>query len=209
VRLKSYFYKVCRPRIDPCALRLLLLAAFFAIGILLGRLFAKSASGETDAQIAAYLETYLGMGMLRGGDGFWMVLFTYFRYPVVLFLLGFASVGVLLVPVTVAAQGFFLSFALCCFSSALGREGMPLIFAAFAPRCLLTLTCGLCLASHALLSSWSLAQLSLGRAKGKRAVPAGGSRAQLVRFGICALLLLFGSFLELFFVPRLLAWLAA
>lgn len=209
MRLKSYFYKVYRPHFDPGTLRLMLLAAFFALGILFGRLFAKNVSGATDAQIAAYLETYLGMGMLRGGDSFLMVLFTYFRYPVVLFLLGFASVGVLLLPVTVAAQGFFLSFAICCFSSALGREGMPFIFAAFALRCFLTVTCGLYIASHALLSSWSLAQLSLGRAKGKRGVSAGGGREQLLRFGICTVLLLFGSFLELFFVPRLIAWLAA
>ncbi|MBQ2829914.1 MAG: hypothetical protein IJF15_02695, partial [Oscillospiraceae bacterium] len=169
--------------------------------------FAKNVSGETDAQIAAYLETYLGMGIPHGNDGFLMVLFTYFRYPVVLFLLGFASVGVLLLPMAVAAQGFFLSFALCCFSSALGREGMPLVFAAFALRCLLTVTCGLYLASHALLSSWSLAQLSFGRAKGKRGGIVGG-REQFLRFGICSLLLLVGSFVELAFLPRFLAWIA-
>ncbi len=205
---KSFFYKVCRPHISPAALRTLFLAAFFVLGIFWGRLFAGSVSSETDAQIAAYLDTYLGMGMLHGGDGFFVVLFTYFRYPVVLFLLGFASAGVLLLPLTVAAQGFFLSFALCCFSSALGKEGMPLVFAAFAPRCLLTVMCGLYLASHALLSSWSLAQLSLGRTKGARGAPAGG-RERFVRFGLCSLLLLLGSFFEFLFLPRLLVWLAA
>lgn len=206
MRFESYFQKVRRPHIDDDVLRLLLLAAFFAIGILLGRSFAKNVSGETDAQIAAYIEAYLGMGTLHG-DGFLTVLFTYFRYPLVLFLLGFAPVGVLLLPLTVAAQGFFLSFALCCFSSALGREGMPIVFASFLLRCILPVTCGLYLASHALLSSWSLAQLSLGRAKGKRSSAVGG-RERFLRFGVCTLLLLFGSFLECLFLPRFLAWMA-
>ena len=46
------------------------------------------------------------------------------------FLLGFASVGAVLLPALTAAYGFFLSFSVCCFTAAFGRSGVLLALAA-------------------------------------------------------------------------------
>lgn len=83
----------------------------------------------------------------------------YFRYPLLAFLLGFASIGVVLLPCVTVAYGFFLSFSVCCFTAAFGAGGVLLALAVFGLRCVVTLPCYFLLA----VPSWGTSACRPGR----------------------------------------------
>ena len=133
-----------RPTVQlPTLPRLLLLALFFLAGVLLGQVLSGRVPDTTGDELRRYLEDYVRLG----GEGAPTVqtalsaLVIYFRYPLFAFLLGFASIGVVLLPCVTAAYGFFLSFSVCCFTAAFGVDGVLLALAVFGLRCLVTLPC--------------------------------------------------------------------
>ena len=85
------------------------MAVCFAGGVILGQVLAARVPGETGAELRQYLNDYVQLsGETSVSPG--TVLSTvvlYFRYPLLAFLLGFASIGVVLLPVTAVAFGFF------------------------------------------------------------------------------------------------------
>ena len=102
-----------RPTVQlPTLPRLLLLALFFLAGVLLGQVLSGRVPDTTGDELRRYLEDYVRLG----GEGAptaqtaLSALVIYFRYPLLAFLLGFASIGVVLLPCVTAAYGFFLSF---------------------------------------------------------------------------------------------------
>ena len=118
-----------RPTVQlPTLPRLLLLALFFLAGVLLGQVLSGRVPDTTGDELRRYLEDYVRLG----GEGAPTVqtalsaLVIYFRYPLFAFLLGFASIGVVLLPCVTAAYGFFLSFSVCCFTAAFGVDGVLL-----------------------------------------------------------------------------------
>ena len=131
-----------RPTVQlPTLPRLLLLALFFLAGVLLGQVLSGRVPDTTGDELRRYLEDYVRLG----GEGAPTVqtalsaLVIYFRYPLFAFLLGFASIGVVLLPCVTAAYGFFLSFSVCCFTAAFGVDGVLLALAVFGLRCMVTL----------------------------------------------------------------------
>ena len=142
-----------RPTVQlPTLPRLLLLALFFLAGVLLGQVLSGRVPDTTGDELRRYLEDYVRLG----GEGAPTVqtalsaLVIYFRYPLFAFLLGFASIGVVLLPCVTAAYGFFLSFSVCCFTAAFGVDGVLLALAVFGLRCMVTLPCYFLLAAAGL-----------------------------------------------------------
>ena len=111
--------------------RLLLLALFFTAGVLLGQVLAGRMPDATGDELRRYLEDYLRLGGGAAPTPRTVVstLVIYFRYPLLAFLLGFASIGVVLLPCATAAYGFFLSFSVCCFTASFGADGVLLLTA--------------------------------------------------------------------------------
>ena len=142
-----------------------------------------------------------GSGNLTPGS-LWAALLLYGRYPLLAFLLGFASIGVVLLPLTTAAFGFFLSFSVSCFTAAFGREGVLLAVGVFGLRCAVTLPVFFLLAVPALGTSGALASLSLGRGRRTAAVTYG--RECWHRLAVCAGVLVLGLCVELLFGQRIL-----
>lgn len=97
----------------------------------------------------------------------------FFRASAAVFLLGFASIGVALIPAVCAVQGFLYAYSLLCFASGLGQDGFFLLPVLFALRLMLVLPCTLLLGSAAWETSRGLAALSVG----------GGKRAKGVTYG--------------------------
>ena len=126
----------------------------------------------------------------------------YFRYPLLAFFLGFASLGVVAIPAATAAYGFFLSLSVCCFTAAFGRSGVLIALAVLGVRCLLTLPCYFLLAVPSLGTSAALASLSFG--SGRRAAPVVYGRECWRRLAIVCGVLLLGVCVELFLAPALL-----
>ena len=188
----------------PMLPRLLLLALFFLAGIFLGQVLSGRVPDATGDELRRYLEDYMQLG---GGGAptartVLSALVIYFRYPLMAFLLGFASIGVVLLPGVTAAYGFFLSFSVCCFTAAFGTDGVLLAMAVFGLRCLVTLPCYFLLAASSWGTAAGLAAVSFG--SGRRTAPVVYGRACWVRFGACCLALLAGVCAELFLSPVLL-----
>lgn len=184
--------------------RLLLLALFFLGGILLGQVLSGRVPDATGDELGRYLTDYLCLddGTERTAGAALSAAVIYFRYPLLAFLLGFTSLGMLLLPCVTAAYGFFLSFSVCCFTAAFGADGVLLALAVFGLRCAVTLPCYLLLAVSSWGTSAALASLSFG--KGRRAAPVIYGRSCWLRFGCVMAVLLAGMCLDLFLSPWLL-----
>lgn len=150
----------------PTALpRLFLLALCFFCGVVLGQVLAGRVPDATGDELKRYLSGYLALEGGNSAETGLSCLILYFRYPLLAFLLGFASIGAVLLPCTAVVFGTFLSFSVCCFTAAFGRDGVLLALAVFGLRCAVTLPVFFLLASSAWGRSMSLAAISLGRGR--------------------------------------------
>lgn len=183
---------------------LLVSAAFFLFGVLLGHAAAMRCAPTLGEELSRYLEELLALRAERAvsASAALETLGCFFRAPVAVFLLGFASLGVVLIPCVCALQGFSFAFSLFCFSSALGRSGFFVLVALFAARLLVVLPCTLWLGGAAMETSYALAALSLGRGKRTRSVTYG--RRCWMRFGKACVCLLLGAMAELWLAARIL-----
>lgn len=193
-----------RPRRLPTLPRLLLLALFFAAGVLLGQVLAGWVPDATGEELRRYLEDYvrLGGGTAPSPRAVLSTLVIYFRYPLLAFGLGFASIGVALLPCVTVAYGFFLSFSVCCFTAAFGADGVLLALAVFGLRCAVTLPCYFLLAAPSWGTAAGLAAVSFG--SGRRTAPVVYGRACWIRLGACCLALLAGVCVDVLLSPVLL-----
>ncbi|MEG0779060.1 MAG: hypothetical protein RRY95_03105 [Oscillospiraceae bacterium] len=181
---------------------LLVLAVFFLAGVILGQVLAARTATGADSELYRYLSDFFQIDSPPGDAALLSSLRVYLRYPVLAFLLGFASVGLVLLPVVSVAFGFFLSFSVCCFASAFGGNGILLALSVFGLRCAVTLPCYFFLAIPAFRAAVSLAMLSFGN--GKRIAPVTYGASYFLRFCICVVILIAGVLVELSLSPHLL-----
>lgn len=181
--------------------RLLFLALFFLAGVLLGQVLAGRVPDETGGELSRYLTDYVRLGGSQDltAKTALSAVVIYFRYPLLAFLLGFASVGVVLLPCAAAAFGFFLSFSVSCFTAAFGPDGVLLALAVFGLRCAVTLPVFFLLAVPSWGASAALASLSFGR--GRRCAPVAYGRSWWLRLAACGAALLIGVCVDLFVSP--------
>lgn len=180
--------------------RLLFLALFFFAGIVLGQVFSSRVPDATGDELNRYLTDFLRVERADSVPRSALsAAVLYFRYPLSAFLLGFASAGVVLLPVTAGAFGFFLSFSVCCFTAAFGSDGVLLSLAVFGLRCAVTLPCYFLLAVPSLERSIALASLSFGR--GRRAAPVVYGRMWWSRLAVLSGVLLAGMCADLTLTP--------
>lgn len=180
---------------------LVVLAVFFAGGILLGQALTGHVPDGTGAELRRYLTDYLRLedgGAERAGAAVSAVVI-YFRYPLAAFLLAFTAAGAVLLPCVTVAYGCFLSFSVCCFTAAFGAEGALLALAVLGVRCLATMPCYFLLAA----SAWRMSAARLPIGRGRRTAPAACGRGWWLLCGAAALVLLAGVCLELVLPPRL------
>lgn len=178
-----------QPRIS----RLLLLCAFFAVGIVGGQLVPRTTvSGELAEYVRGLAHLTAQSDTVRAS--LLGVAVAYLREPAVLFLLSFCAFGTVLIPLVCAWQGFTLSFAVACLANGLGQDGFWLSLAAFGIRAAILLPCTL------LIAQWAMdrALLRLHR-------QGGGDGAALWRrrLVVCLMLLVLGIVLEAMVVPQL------
>ena len=183
---------------------LILLTGFFLFGLILGQVLCARIPGETAQELTRYLTDYLqlGEGTGRSVKALLSALLIYFRYPLLAFLLGFSSVGILLLPAVSAVYGFFLSFSVCCFIAVFGTGGALLAVSVLGVRCLFALPCDFVLAVPAFQTSASLAAVSFGG--GRRAAPVVYGSKWWARLFTAVSILLAGTVAELFLTPFLL-----
>ncbi len=190
--------------VDSIPLRSLLLALFFVLGVLAAYAASGRCAGASGEELRQYVDecVHASTGRALTGETAAQTAFCYFRAPALAFLLGFASIGIFVLPLLLAAQGFLLSFSLFSFAAAAGRDGFMLLPALFAVRMLFVLPCTFLLGAAALEKAYALALLSLGN--GKRTRPVAYGTPYWYRFAVCCVCLSLGCALELWLVPALL-----
>lgn len=159
------------------------------------------AAGE---ELKVYLRHFVTLDENVSPQSILSALALYLRYPLLAFLLGFSSIGVLLLPCTALVFGFFLSFSVCCFTATFGGDGLLVALAVSGLRCAVTLPCFFLLAVPSFGTSAALASLSFGR--GQRAAPVVYGRECWLRLVFCLLVLLAGMCVDVFVSPRFLAF---
>lgn len=188
--------------IDASFMRCLLLALFFLVGALAGHLCAGSWDLSARDAMDSYLSDYCAVydaGGVSVSIGSCILL--YFSYIVLAFLLGFASVGIVLIPLLSGIFGFLTMYTVSGFVCCFGKAGVPLAMGALTVRLLFTLPCFFAMASTAWPLSTELSMLSFG--KGRRSAPVlYGSRYFLI-FGVCVVILTAGVFCERLLTPLL------
>lgn len=188
MKLRKVFHstQTSRTRIS----RLMVLCAFFAVGIICGQLAQHAAAG---GELTDYLRAYAGMVAQNGitQPSLPRVAAAYLREPLIILLLGSCTFGAAAIPLVCAWQGFTLSFAVACFAGSMGRDGVLLSLAAFGLRCLVVLPCTLLIARWAF--DKALCRLRGGTADTKQ-------RGSII---VALVLLLLGAVLEATLVPRL------
>ena len=117
-------------------MRFWILCVCFLLGMAAAYPARRSISADALAQLGAYVQSYaqLADGRSQQPVSVLSAAAAYLRYPLLAFLFGLSAAGVALIPLLCAAQGFFLSFSVCCFAAALGRDGVLLALAALGLR---------------------------------------------------------------------------
>ncbi len=186
----------------PSLLRGSLLAIFFLTGALIGHLYAGSCGQDAQAALDQYLMDYC---VVYDAGSVTIPLLTcaaiYFGYAALLFLLGFSSAGVALIPALSGVFGFFTMYTVSCFVRCYGRSGVLLAMGILLVRLLFTLPCFFVLAEEAWPLSTELFLLSFGR--GKRSAPVLYGSRYFLLFVLCAVILTVGVCCERFLTPLL------
>ena len=187
---------------DPSLLRGLLLALFFLFGALAGHLCARAWDLSAQNALCGYLTDYCVVydaGGVSASLGSCVLL--YFGYTVVTFLLGFASIGVVLIPALAGLFGFLTMYTVSGFACCFGRQGVALALGALLVRLLFTLPCFFTMAGAAWPLSTELAMLTFGR--GRRSAPVLYGSRYFLLFVLCVMILTVGVFCERLLTPLL------
>ena len=174
------------------------------MGLVLGQVLADRVSLGLQTELERYLENYLNLdrAQISASELAWNTLILYIRYPLVAFFSGFASVGILLLPVLAILFGLGLSFSVACFTAVFESAGLWICCASFGMRVLITLPCFFVVAIQAWWAAYRLLMLSLGRGR-SRALDIYGKQywnSALVVLGI----LLVGACIDFLLTPWLL-----
>lgn len=203
---KAFFLKVNEQTLF--RLRLLFMAALIFGGILLGIAAAGHTGGTLTAELSDYLSGYLRLENQRGNpmEMLLSTMFAYFRFPLLAVLLGFASLGVVLIPLLCVILGFLPAFSVSSLTIAFGGRGALLAAGMIGLRSLITIFCFLLLGVPALGTSASLASLTFG--SGRRVKQAVYGRDWWLRVLLCAVLLVTAMCVDILISPGLLSRLA-
>ena len=182
-------------------MKLLVVCFLFALGAVLGVLAHRGVTEQEDLFLRNYLLQFAQMSSQPQDRtaSLLSVLLVYFRYPLLLMLCGSSAAGLLAVPAFCMTQGFSLAFAVNCFASAMGADGILLALAAFGVRCMFTLPCFFLLA----IGTAERACRTTDQRKNGKKKPASKQRGNTRQTILWALLLL-GAVLELTLVPQML-----
>ena len=182
--------------------RLAILCLSFLAGLFLGWRVSALPGVQENQQLGQYLAGY-SQWMVHADASpasYLNAATLYFRYPFLAFLFGFTSLGVVLIPLLCITEGFFLSFAVTSFATAMEKNGILVALCALGIRCIVTVPCILFLAACAMDASEQLRQRGSFGFQKNRAIY---NSVYFARFGVCAVVLLFGALLETAVVPRL------
>lgn len=171
----------------------------FTVSGLVGCMFVANSGEESSASFAAYLSHYaafLSTG-IGSSPSFFSVLLEFVLFPVLIFFLGFSSLGILLIPGIFCARAFLLSYAVSAIFHVFGVYGFIVSLALFGLHILISIPVSFAVGCCAFPASI------------RRAFDGGSVRAYFADcispFASCWMLILPGTVLQWAVMPSLLS----
>ena len=137
---------------------LVICGAFFAVGCILGSVFAGTVKSEDGA---VRIASEIAAGECGEISDFAGVFTGSIKYHAAAFVLGFSVLGLAAVPLLAAVRGFAMSFTSALIIRAVGASGILPVFLAVGIPGLMTVPCFFAVAVHALCTSWGLLSASV------------------------------------------------
>lgn len=187
----------------PQSKALLWIGLWFLTGIGLGLGLTSFVDQSAAQEITQYLQGYLSVSQ---GTTLALVLALiklYIMPVLVVFFLGFVSIGVVLLPLWTMVYAGVLSFCVSLFVASFGENGLWIAGALLGIRALIGIPCYLWIALQAHGATRRLAQICLGVKKG---TGLGYDSSCYWSFVLCAVILLLGVGVDCLITPTLLTW---
>lgn len=180
---------------------LVVTAAFFTLGTIVGCLLAFGVTESGAEALNAFLERFLSLAKDGGMvfPDFFPLLWRCIRWPLAAFLLGFSAIGLMGIPVLSGLRGFFLAFSAASFSRAYGQTGLTAAFLLIGIPAIAAIPAFFLLSVQSFSSACVLASRSSGQ--GRRELPYG--KEYFFRCCLCVAALLVSLLLECDLVPFL------
>ena len=180
---------------------LVVLAGCFLAGGLAGLLLSGRTGGTGDTALAELLRTFLERSAAQAPQAAPApaLLWECVRWHLLVFVLGFTSLGLLFLPVVFALRGFLMAFSIGTFVHLFGGAGCLLALAVFGVTGAVSLPALFVLGVQGMAAARALASRFLGESR--RTLPYG--RTYFLRCAVCAGALCVCFFLESTAVPAL------
>ena len=173
---------------------LIIMAAVFLIGGLAGCTLVGRTDGNGEAALADYLNGYLNVaasGQTTKPD-FLVLFWKTIRWPLFALCFGLTPIGLICIPFLFLARAFLLSFSIASFFHLLGSKGLFFAFAVFGLNGLIYIPVLFILGIQGFLNSGMIA----GRLVGDNRRSTTFRRVDVLRCGICFIVLLVCCFIE-------------
>lgn len=187
--------------LSPYSIALGVVALAFLAGITGGCLLSVQGGAAADGAVAEYLSPLAQNTLPQPSVS--RALISAILYPALCFVFGFAIPGIVLIPLTVCARGFFISYAVASCARVFGASGGTLFsLSLLGPPLLLSLPCLFLLGAYGLLGSRALLGSALKR-------PSAPIKGNFLRFGIALCALAASAAVEIYLCPLLATFAAA
>ncbi len=194
---RFFHRRVFRP--DHSTWVLPVLASCFLLGIVIGHIFAGFESVCQSRILQNYISSFwllLQNGQVEAASiGY--TFFSYCKYSILVFLIGFTVIGCGIVPAITFYQGFALSFAVSVMMYS-SENGFFLAAALFGIRCLFVLPCYFVVAHDSLGYSIYLRNRKLHKQQSSVK-----KKHTILHFIICVVILFAGAFFEHMFLIKI------
>ncbi len=136
-------------------IRTLLLSAMFLCGVCAGCITASYTAGDSANVLNEYIskEILVSSSDITGKELFLKAVISLYKYPVIIFLLGYTAFGIVFIPATLILRGYFISFCVTSVIQALGYKGVSIALSLYGFQALLSIPCILILATKAMCAS--------------------------------------------------------
>jgi len=180
-------------------------AALLLCGIIAGGIANSYLSADSGQALGKYISEFISSHSLDADPKrpFLDAIINSFKYPIVIFLLGYTVFGFASIPIIVFLKGFFISFSATAIMRTLGYQGIALALSMYGIQAFFSIPCILIIATQAMKQS--LIFLTLIRTeKNKRNIHP-FPKKYIISFIICIITLLLCSIFEVYTVPKLVA----
>lgn len=188
---------VSKISLEPISINIAIMVVFILLGIVVGAVCCFSTDLSLSNLTAFNDNTVVHYSFLR-------TFFNFFKYPLILFLMGFTILGIFIIPIIVFLKGFFLSFSISSIFKFATARAFSFAFATFGIQIFVSVPCILFLSAISFEFSKNFAGPFRGKAIQKNSAKILPIQ-YFITFIFLLLLIIIFSFLDAWITPKLIS----